>query len=118
LLLDLLGSLLSVAVIWLWSDSLIVVWLATFGLGLSMASIFPTTLNLAERRMAITGQITGWFFVGASAGAMSLPWLLGRLFGAYGPPIIMIAILIDLLVAVAVFTILIRYSSRPVVSAQ
>ena len=40
---------------------------------LEVASIFPTTLSLAERHVTITGQVAGWFFVGASLGGMSLP---------------------------------------------
>jgi fucose permease len=94
-----------------------VVWLGTVGLGLSMASIFPTTLSLAERRMTITGQVTGWFFVGASAGGMALPWLIGQLFESVGPRVTVFAILIDLIVAVGVFVILMLYS-RPVMDER
>jgi len=68
-----------------------------------MASIFPMMLSFAERRMSITGRITGWFFVGASAGGMTLPWLIGQLFESVGPRITMSAILMDLIVATAAF---------------
>ena len=109
---DLTGCVISVAIILLWPDSLVAVWVGTLGIGASMASIFPTTLSLAERRMTITGQVTGWFFVGASLGGMTLPWLIGQLFESIGPRVTMVAIIVDLLVAVAIFTVLIRYSGQ------
>lgn len=109
--LDLAGCLASVAVIVLWPQSLAVVWLGTLGLGLSMASIFPTTLSLAERHMPISGRVTGWFFAGASVGGMTLPWLIGQLFETIGPQVTMLAIMVALVAAVAVFIALMLYVS-------
>jgi len=111
---DLVGCLASMGVILLWPNSLTAIWMGALGVGLSMASLFPTTLSLAERRMTITGQVTGWFLVGASAGGMFLPWLIGQLFESIGPRVTMSAIIVDLVVAVAVFAALILYSPRPV----
>jgi FHS family Na+ dependent glucose MFS transporter 1 len=111
LLAALSGCLASMSVILLWPDSLLAVWIGTIGAGLSMAPIFPTMLSLAGRRMTITGQVTGWFLVGASLGSMSLPWLIGQLFEAIGPRVTMLAILGDLLLAVGVFVVLILASA-------
>lgn len=108
----LVGCLVSVGVIFLWPSSVMVLWLGTFALGLSMASIFPTAISLAERRLTITGRITSWFFVGASVGGMLLPWLIGQLFEIRGPWAMMVAIMIDLVLAMGVFVTLILYSSR------
>ena len=105
LLSDLLGCIVSVTLILL-SNSLLALWLGTLGLGLSMASVFPTMFSFAERRMAITGQVTSWFFVGASLGGMTLPWLIGQRIETAGPIIVMLAILLDLLVAVGILTVL------------
>jgi FHS family Na+ dependent glucose MFS transporter 1 len=102
LLADLAGCLASVAVLLLWSSSPAATWLGALGLGLSMASIFPTAITLAERRITITGQVTGWFLVSGSMGAMLLPWLIGQLFESAGPQITMIVILVDLIAAVGV----------------
>ncbi len=115
LLVDLLGCLLSLGIILMWRDSLVAVWIGTIGIGLSMASIFPTALSLAERRMILTGKVTGWFFVGAAAGAMILPWLVGQLFEPVGPQILLYLLILDLLIAVLVFGVLILYSSRPII---
>ena len=103
LLADLLGCLASVGVILAWPSSATALWLGTLGLGAAMASVFPTAITLAERRVRITGRVTSWFLAGASIGAMSLPWIIGQLFAALGPTATMAIILGDLVLAVAVF---------------
>jgi fucose permease len=112
LLTDLAGCLISIGLVLLWRDSLMALWTGTLGLGFSMASIFPTTLNLAERRMPISGHVMSWFFVGASSGAMLLPWLIGQLFDAVGPQMVMQAIMIDLTVMLGIFFVLSNQSMR------
>jgi FHS family Na+ dependent glucose MFS transporter 1 len=112
LLVDLLGCLVSVGVILLWLDSLVALWIGAMGLGFSMASIFPTTLSLAGRRLVITGRVTSWFFVGSSLGGMTLPWLIGRIFDAFGPPAMMVTLLFNLFLALLVFAVLTRFSAR------
>jgi FHS family Na+ dependent glucose MFS transporter 1 len=101
---SLAGSLLSMGIMLLWSNSSVAIWVGTFGLGVSMASIFPTMLSFSGRHMTITGQVTGWFFVGASLGGMSLPWLIGQFFESIGPHVMMFAILAVLIGAVIVLT--------------
>jgi FHS family Na+ dependent glucose MFS transporter 1 len=110
---DLLGCLASMGVILLWRSSPVAVWLGALGLGFSMASFFPTTISLAERRIPITGQVTGWFLVAGSIGAMSIPWLIGQLFEPVGPPVAMIIILLNLVAALAVFAALLRVDTVP-----
>jgi MFS transporter, FHS family, Na+ dependent glucose transporter 1 len=102
---DLAGCLLSLGVIVLGAHSLLLTWVGVFGLGLCMASIFPTMLGLAGQRMTITGQITGWFFVGASAGNMFLPWLIGQLFESAGPLVVPVLLGTDIMAACALFAI-------------
>ena len=106
MLTDLAGCLLSVAVIILWSGSFAATLTGTMGLGLSMASLFPTTLALAERRINITGQVTGWFIVGASTGAMLLPWLIGQFFETAGPRVTMFIMMTTLSIAAGVFVLM------------
>ena len=109
---DLAGCLVSVGILLLWSSSPAATWLGVLGLGLSMASIFPTAITLAERRITITGQVTGWFLVSSSIGAMLLPWLIGQLFESVGPQITMISILVDLIAAVGVLAVLLFLEAR------
>ena len=109
---DVLGCLASVCIILIWPQSLLAAWVGALGMGVSMASAFPTTISLAGRHMTITGQATGFFFVGASLGGMGLPWLIGQRFALDGPPVAMLAIAIDLALAVGVFFALIAQFSR------
>jgi FHS family Na+ dependent glucose MFS transporter 1 len=118
LLSDLAGCLVSLAIILLWPGSPLAIWIGVLGVGLSIASVFPTTLSLAERRMVITGQMTGWFFVGASAGAMFLPWLIGQLFEAGGPQVVMWVILVDTTLATSIFFVLIARSARMIIKTD
>jgi FHS family Na+ dependent glucose MFS transporter 1 len=111
LLADLLGCVASAGILLLWPHSLAATWLGSLGLGFAMASIFPTVLSLAGQEMTLTGQITGWFLVGSSAGGMTLPWVMGQLFEASGPRSVMMVILVDVALAVAVFTGLMAYST-------
>lgn len=115
---DVMGCIASVGLILAWPSSLAAVWLGTLGVGLTMASIFPTMLSLAERRMTVTGEVTGWFFVGASAGAMTLPWLIGRLFESTGPQVVMAAILVDLILTLGVLFVLLAFSTPTMVKAE
>lgn len=118
LLSDLLICLISVGVILAWPHSILAVWIGTLGIGAGMASVFPTIFSLAERRMVVTGQITSFFFVGASAGAMTLPWLIGQLFEGIGPQIVMWGIFANLVAALIIFFALITQSTRNVASPQ
>ncbi len=112
LITDLAGCVLSVGLMLLWSDSSLALWIGAVGLGASMASIFPTMITFSERRMNLTGKVTSWFFVGASLGAMLVPWLIGQLFEFVGPNVMMLAILLDLFAAVLVFGVLLFYSKQ------
>ncbi|MCJ7622759.1 MAG: MFS transporter [Anaerolineaceae bacterium] len=105
---SLVGSLISLLVILIIKDSLIAVWVGTFGFGLSMAAIFPMMITLAENRVALTGKIMGWIFAGASMGGMFLPWFIGQLFETVGPRVMMFAITINMVVALAVFMPIMR----------
>jgi FHS family Na+ dependent glucose MFS transporter 1 len=116
---DLVGCLASVGLILLWPESLTAVWLGTIGLGLSMASVFPTTLSLAERHLHVSGKTTSYFFVGASLGGMTIPWFIGQQFEAVGPLAAIVIIFICLVASLAVFGILMRQiNAREIVMAR
>ena len=112
LVMDLLGCLLSLGMILIWPGSMVAIWAGTLGLGFFMASFFPTTVTLAGQKMHITAQVSGWFFVGAGAGGMVLPWLIGQLFEAIGPGITISFIMIDLLVTLGVLAFFLSLTSQ------
>ena len=113
LIIDLAGCLASVALILLFPNSPLVIWIGTIGTGLFMASVFPITLTLAGSRMTITGATTGWFLIGSSLGGVVLPSLIGQLFEAISPRMTMVAILIDLVIMWFFFTALLLHNRRP-----
>lgn len=96
---DIIGSLICLGLILLLPHNPIAVWIGSAGLGLALASWFPTTVSMAGRSMPVTGKITGWFSVGASLGALILPLLVGQFFESVGPQVLMWVLLIDILVA-------------------
>jgi fucose permease len=112
LLADLIGGVASMAAILIWPHSYPVLWLGSIGIGLSIASLYPTTIAFAGSRMAITGRVTGWFFVGSGAGGMILPWLIGQLFEPVGPHVAMLAILADLILAIGILSAILVVSSK------
>ena len=101
------GCVFSLAVLIVGQSSSVALWIGTIGLGLSMSVIFPTTLALAEHTLSLSGQITSYFFIGASLGGMSVPWLIGQLFEQVGAVVTMLVILATILVAVVAFGLLI-----------
>jgi FHS family Na+ dependent glucose MFS transporter 1 len=110
---DLVGCLLSVGLLVVFPSSLLALWVATFGIGLSIASLYPMTLCLAEQHMPMSGRITGWLLIGSSCGVMVLPWLIGQAFESVGPPVTMWAIAVALGGAMAVLAIIRRRPDRP-----
>jgi fucose permease len=105
-------SLLSLVVMLLRPGSFAATLVGTTGLGLSMASIFPTTLSFAGNRMKMTGRVTGWFVFGASAGSMLIPLGIGQTFQAVGPRVVIFVTTVTLLAAVGVLALVIRMSKR------
>jgi FHS family Na+ dependent glucose MFS transporter 1 len=112
LLVSFIGCLVSAGVIMLWPSSVEALWLGTLGMGLSMASIFPSTFSLAGRHMAITGQISGYFLAGSSAGGMTVPLLIGQLFEGVGPQVTMYAIMITIILGIGIFAAWMAYLAR------
>lgn len=75
--------------------------LASLGLGLALASLFPVALTLAGHYLPLHGSVTSRIFVGASVGTMAMPWLLGHAL-ALGPLAPLALLLADLALALAV----------------
>jgi len=112
LLLDLIGAISSLGVIALLPGWPPAIWIGTVGLGLSIASLFPTSLNFAEQHMPISGRVTSYFLVGANAGAMVLPWVIGRLFESVGPQAMMWMLGSVVVIALVILLVIMGYSRR------
>jgi len=108
LFIDLACCLASLGLIIIGRESAPLLWAGSLGLGISMASIFPTIMMLASENMKISGTITGWFLVGGGAGGMLLPWLIGQAFTLSGPYAMMTIIFSDLILNVLILAIFIR----------
>jgi FHS family Na+ dependent glucose MFS transporter 1 len=111
LLADLTGCFISLGIALMWPQSPSAITLATGAAGLSMASIYPMALTIAERRSRITGQVTGFLLLGGSIGGMIVPFLIGQMFEKIGPRVMMITILFDLVAAFTVYLVLVLGSS-------
>ena len=111
LCLDAIGCALSATILIVFPASAIALWGCTVLGGISVASMFATILNLADRRIQITGRVTGWIFVGSSTGGMTVPWVIGQTFESIGPSAVFYVILGDLFVGVVVY-IIFMHSSR------
>jgi FHS family Na+ dependent glucose MFS transporter 1 len=112
MLTDFAGCIAGMILIVLFYQSQVALWTGTMLVGISMASVFPVTISLAERRMTVTGQTTSWFFVGVGLGSMLIPWLIGQLIEPIGPPAVMFVILIALIFDFLVFLGMLRYSQE------
>jgi FHS family Na+ dependent glucose MFS transporter 1 len=110
LFLNLMGCLASLAVLLIFPYSTAVLWIGSIGLGFSLASIFPSTITLANQQLNLSGRITGIFIVGSSAGAMLLPWAIGQLFEARGPQVVTLLLLAATGLAVLIFAAMLRFS--------
>ncbi len=113
---DLTGCLFGLGMIILGHASAPLLWIGSSIFGLAMASIFPTILILAGKRLRVTGTITGWFLVGAGIGGMLLPWLIGQAFTSIGPGSMMFMIIADLILE-AIILLAFIYGNRKVVLA-
>ncbi len=113
LFMDVIGCAISIAVITIWRNSSTALWVGTLGLGLSMASVFPTLIMLAGERMIITGTITGWFLVGSGAGSMLLPWLIGQVFDKNGPQSMTRVLIVTLTSFILVLLLFLNMKFKP-----
>jgi FHS family Na+ dependent glucose MFS transporter 1 len=109
---DMILALVGLGIMLVFSSSPLALWLGTIVFGLGTASAFPTMITFAGRHMTITGAITGWFFVGASAGGMILPALISQAFDPIGPTSVLLVIGGAIIGTLAVFVTVLGYVNR------
>ena len=103
---SLVGAIVSLLLMLVFEHSLFGVSLGVAALGCSMASIFPATLSFATRRLNVTGRITGWFVVGSSLGATSIPLAIGQMLSGLGPRSVILLPALALLLGGVVLAVL------------
>jgi fucose permease len=81
---DLLGACISTGLFLLTESSAASLLVVSVAIGLSLASIFASTLAVAETRMPFTGRRASICIAGASSGEVVLPLLIGALFDRFG----------------------------------
>lgn len=111
LVVDFIISIIGLSLMLIFREIPAFTWLGTLLAGFGMASIFPTALAFAEKRMMVTGRITSFFFVGGSLGGILTPWLIGQLFESIGPIVVLIVILSICVMALALLALLILTAS-------
>jgi len=99
----LVGAAGSIAVMFAFHAQPWSVWIGTAGLGLSLAAAFPTTFAYVGKRVHFTGRQTGVVWAIASAGAMILPWGIGKAMGEMAPLVMMGILLALWLIALGLF---------------
>ncbi|XP_002156593.2 major facilitator superfamily domain-containing protein 4A [Hydra vulgaris] len=85
LLVDIIGCLSSILLMFLFRFQAISLWIGTATFGLCLSNIFPTSVSMAESYFRLTGTITCFFVVCSGMGEMTIPLLIGKLFDIIGP---------------------------------
>ena len=109
----LLGAVLSAGVLTFLSGALIVVWVGTLGMGLSMAPLFPSTFTFVQKNMRLSGKLTGVVWASGSAGAMILPYFVGQQIEQVGTASMMLTMLGVWILAVGIFLVALRSGRAP-----
>ncbi len=90
---DAIGGVLCAVLLWVGQGNLWLTWAGVIGVGLSLASLFPTMLAYAETRLPMTGKVTSGIMASASIGATITPWVVGQVFTSVGAASVPIAML-------------------------
>ncbi|HNB54839.1 MAG TPA: MFS transporter, partial [Anaerolineales bacterium] len=112
------GAVLSLSLIFFQPQNQTLLWIAAFGFGFSIAPVFPTMLTFAGNRMPITGRVTSYFFLGANAGGMFMPWFIGQSFEKVGPQFVINALLVDVFLALLMFFLILLMGKKNNVPAS
>jgi len=87
LILDLAGVAIGFVMALIFNNNLVVIWISTILLGISMASLFPTALAYPTSVMQVetTASMTSIMLIIGSVGEMSSPFIITKLFDVLGP---------------------------------
>lgn len=113
LFVDLIGMIASAAILVLFGRTTpAAVWIGVAGIGLSVASVFPTMLTFTGSHMNVTGKINGILFATANIGSMFFPWLIGQMFEPVGPQSLAMVVLGISVAGLILFVFINRLSNK------
>lgn len=112
---DLILCALFTVLMLIWHGETWALWVGTIGIGMAMASMFPTMISYAETRMKITGKVTSIFLTGSSIGGMTLPLFTGLLFESAGPQIMLWVVLVATILTAISYAVVVMVANRKTV---
>jgi len=112
LLLNIVGAVLGLGLVFLFPQQSKILWLGTLIMGFSVAPLFATMLTFTENLMPMTGRVTSIFFISGSIGSIFVPWLIGRSVEDLGPRYIIQVLYLTLLLAAVVLAVIMQVSKK------
>lgn len=106
ILMYLTGGFLSSGLILAFQDQAWAAWVGSAGIGLSLATLFPTTFNYIQRSNSISNPWNGIVWSIGSAGGILLPLVIGWSVRTYAPPSMMFIIFSAWIAALITFFLL------------
>lgn len=94
---NIVGCGVAAVVMLMWKNSLMVIYVGTSLFGLALSSVYPTAISLAETYIEISSVVTSMIVVGAAAGEMVQPVIVGHEFSSIGPVMFIVNILLVVL---------------------
>ena len=79
---DLIGCIVSLALLLIFNKSKLVLWIGSVLFGISVASIYPSAIAYTEKHISITGKRMSVLAVGGAAGDAVIPLLIGSSFNS------------------------------------
>jgi len=83
LLISFIGSAVSSAAILIFRSSAAVLWAGVILTGWFFAFVFPSLMLYAEKKLSVSGKLSGIFFSATSVGSMILPFIAGQLLAVF-----------------------------------
>jgi MFS transporter, FHS family, Na+ dependent glucose transporter 1 len=108
----LLGCIFFMGLLFVFADSVAVLWVGTLAVGFCMAPIYPSGFTLAVQGLELTARASGVILLGDSFGGMILPWLVGQVLDVAGPHAMVYLVLGSLLCDVLAFVGIVRARSK------
>ncbi|EAL64935.1 hypothetical protein DDB_G0284943 [Dictyostelium discoideum AX4] len=106
-IMDTLGCFFFTLLMIFFPNSSAILWISTAGLGLSLASIFPTAFSLPQNlSIPVTGESTSYMVIGAVAGEIVIPWLIGICQQYIGMHVLPWIVLFTLLISLIIYILI------------